>query len=385
MTPIRVGIIGLGPESQGYAPGLWAAVAHLPPLRASPSYDIVAIANSSIASAEKSIKSHNLPPTTAAYGSAADLAADPNVDLVVVSVRVQKHFELAQAAIQHGKHVFVEWPLGASLDEAEQLTKMAKDAGVKTAVGVQARASRVVLAVKKILASGKLGRILSSHVLGNMSLLPAEEWWEGFEYYMDMKSGGNSFYIYFAHFLDSFIDVLGDFETVQAALHTQRPVMPIVNLETREVVNPGHPKTSPDHIMVQGKLESGVVASISFRHAMSGVDSTIVKWIISGTEGEMEIVFPEMLVRMDSQWQTANPAAKIVVKQGRGKAEEVDLDELVGPLEPATEGLDGVSLNTGLVYDAFARGDESRYATFETALKTQRVLDRIARAAGVDV
>ncbi|KAK4449688.1 putative oxidoreductase [Podospora aff. communis PSN243] len=386
MKPIRVGIIGLGPKTNTFGPGLWAVQAHLPCLQASPHYQVVAVANSTIESAQRSIASHNLPPTTAAYGSASDLAADPNVDLVVVSVRIQKHFELAQAAIQHGKHIFVEWPLGATLAESTQLAQLARDAGVKTIVGAQARASRVVLAVKQILASGKLGRVLSSHVLANTCLLPVDQWWEGYEFYLDMQSGGNEFYIHFGHFLDSFVDVLGGFETLQAGLHVQWPDVPIVSLQTGEVVRKEYRRTAPDTIMVQGRLESGAVASISFRHSKASVDFTGVKWVISGTEGEMEVVFPEMLGDSSSQWQTANPGAKVVVRVGREtKAEEVDLDELVGPLDEELKGLEPVALNTGLVYSAFARGDEWRYATFETALKTHELLTRIVKAAGWDV
>lgn len=199
MAPIRVGIIGLAGHNQAFAAGMWAVQAHLPSLLASPSYEIVAICNSTVESARKAIEVHKLPPTTAAYGNPEDLAKDPNVDLVVVSVRIQKHFELTKPAIEHAKDVFVEWPLGASIQQSEELTRLAKEAGVKTIVGVQARASRLILAVKKLLAENRIGKVISSHALGNASPLPADTWWEGAEYYLDFKSGGNQFYISFGH------------------------------------------------------------------------------------------------------------------------------------------------------------------------------------------
>ncbi|KAK1754282.1 putative oxidoreductase [Echria macrotheca] len=379
---IRVGVIGLGVPAGSFSPGQWAASAHLPSIQASPLFEIVALANSTVESAQRSIQSNNLPPTTAAYGSAEDLAKDPNVDLVVVSVRVEKHFALARAAIQQGKDVFVEWPLGASLQQSEQLTEMAKKAGVKTVVGVQGRSSRIVSAVKKILADGKIGRVVSSCVEANMSLLPVEEWWEGYEFYLDMKSGGNAFTIHFAHFLDSFVDVLGDFQTLQAGLHTQQTTVSLINLATREVIDPEYPRTAPDHIMVQGQLETGAVASIGFRHTLSSVDSVAIKWIISGTNGEIEVLFPERLGKVGSQWQTAHPGATLKVRVGREpEVELVDFNAMAGPND-AVAGLSPVAMNTGLLYDAFAHGEEEKYATFETALRTHRLLDRIARAAG---
>ncbi|KAK3356623.1 putative oxidoreductase [Lasiosphaeria hispida] len=380
MAPIRVGIIGLAGQAAAFAPGRWAAAAHLPPLQQSPNFEIVAIANSTIESSRKSISFHNLPPTTAAYGSAEDLAKDPNVDLIVVSVRVEKHFELTQAAIKHRKGVFVEWPLGASLEESEELTKLAKEAGVKTVVGLQARAGKLASAVKKILAEERIGKVISSHVLANASLLPVDAWWQGYESYMDMKSGGNGFYIFFGHFLDSFVNILGDFDALQATLSTQWPTVPLLDA-TGQVVDPAMPRTVPDHIMVQGKLQSGAVASISFRHTKSSVDRTSLKWIISGTEGEIEISLPEEFQSMEAQWQVASANLKLRVRLGReDKVEDVDF---ASELDDVAKELGPTAINTGLVYEAFANGNGEVYATFADALKTHRILDRIAKAAGL--
>ncbi|KAK0710596.1 oxidoreductase [Lasiosphaeris hirsuta] len=378
MAPIRVGIIGLGPKGPAFAPGGWASNAHLPPLQQSPSFEIVAVANSSIESSRTSIASHNLPLTTAAYGSAEDLAKDSNVDLVVVSVRVQKHFELTQAAIKHGKDVFVEWPLGASLDESEELTRLAKEAGVKTVIGLQARAGKITAAVKKILAEGTIGKVISTHVLANASLLPVDAWWQSGEFYMDMKSGGNAFYIFFGHFLDSFVDALGDFDTLKATLSTQWPTVPLFDA-AGQLINPAHPRTAPDHIMVQGKLHSGAVASLSYRHTRSSADSTSLKWIISGTQGEMEVELPEQFQNMEAQWQVASANVKLHVRVGREKTELVDFS---WGIHDVAEKLGPTALNTGLLYEAFANGKKEEYATFEDALKTHQLLDRIARAAG---
>lgn len=50
-------------------------------------------------------------------------------------------------ALHAGKDVFVEWPLGASLAEAEEVTSLAKEKGVKTYVGLQARVQSAMLKV----------------------------------------------------------------------------------------------------------------------------------------------------------------------------------------------------------------------------------------------
>lgn len=83
MAPIRVGIIGLSAKQDA-----WATKAHLPRLRDSPNYQILALCNSSVASSKAAVKVHNLAESTRAYGSPDELFADSDVDLVVISTRV---------------------------------------------------------------------------------------------------------------------------------------------------------------------------------------------------------------------------------------------------------------------------------------------------------
>jgi predicted dehydrogenase len=61
MAPIKVGFIGLGALG-------WARGAHLPYLKDSGEYAIVAVCNTSAASAQKAIELYGLPASTKAYG-----------------------------------------------------------------------------------------------------------------------------------------------------------------------------------------------------------------------------------------------------------------------------------------------------------------------------
>jgi predicted dehydrogenase len=179
-------------------PGLWAVNAHLPYLLASPKYKVVAVSNSSVESASASIKANNLEAEVKAYGSAQDIADDPNIDLVVVAVRIAHHYNLAKPALEAGKEVFVEWPLGATTAQAVELAELAKSKGVKTMVGLQARASPLVIKLKEIIESGKIGKVLSSTV--NASFMQMHgKWAEGAEYYLDKDSGANQFVVFFGH------------------------------------------------------------------------------------------------------------------------------------------------------------------------------------------
>ncbi|KAI0451561.1 oxidoreductase [Xylaria acuta] len=382
MAPIRVGIIGLRPRPLGNPnvsgqPGYWAGNAHLPGLRAMPEdYEIVAVCNSNLESAKRAIKQYDLPESTRAYADPKDLANDPSVDLVVVSVNVGKHLELAKPALEKKKQVFVEWPLGAGLAESEELSRLADAAGVRTSVGVQARADPLVLKAKNIVESGQIGKVLSSSAWISSSIYAMDAWMENAEYYLDHKSGGNIFFIYFGHFLDSFVHVLGDFTEVQAILKKTISEVPIFSPEG-VLVNPSYPKTSPDQVLVQGVLESDAVASIQVRKGKIEVDDVSFRWLISGTEGEIEVIVPR--AGFSSNWQFGEPKRTLRLKIGDSEAHNVDYlanDEFEGKVP-------GPAANVARQYRAFAKGDtKEAVATFKSALKTQRLLDRILRAAG---
>lgn len=174
MAPIRVGIIGLSTitpsAGAGYTSGTWGLV-HLASLSNSPHYKIVALCNSTVEKARKSIEHNKLDPaTTKAYGSPEDLAQDPDVDLVVVSVHVNKHYALVKPALQNKKAVFVEFPLASTYSEVEELASLAKQAGVRTVVGAQARANPALAKVKELVKSKAIGDVISSSWTGHGAL-----------------------------------------------------------------------------------------------------------------------------------------------------------------------------------------------------------------------
>ncbi len=199
MSPIGVGLIGLSTATNPLQPGMWASSSHLPAILASPHYELVALCNSTVQSAKASIAHHNLPPDVKAYGSPEDLAQDPKVDLVVVSVQVGRHYMLAKPALLAGKAVFVEWPLGVNTAEAKELADLAKTKGVKTVVGLQARASPLVAKVQEVLDSGRIGKVMSTTVIGTFSGIPTDKFPADAAYYLDKNSGGNVFTIQLGH------------------------------------------------------------------------------------------------------------------------------------------------------------------------------------------
>lgn len=197
-TPIRVAIIGLSSSAKT----AWASRAHLPyllsPLGRS-KYQIVALLNSSVSAARAAIAAYNLPDSTRAYGDPAALAADDEVDLVVCTTRVDKHYETVLDSVRAGKDVFVEWPLAHDAQHARELAEQAQTAGGKTVVGAQGVRAPITLKLRGLLEEGKIGRVVSAELRVFGGLNDRVKVPEGLAYFTERGVGGNIYTIGFAH------------------------------------------------------------------------------------------------------------------------------------------------------------------------------------------
>jgi predicted dehydrogenase len=268
---IGVGIIGLS------ARGGWAARAHVPALESLPEFEIRALTASSLESAQAAAEKFGVPHF---YTDPAELAASPEVDLVVITVKVPEHKKLVQTALNAGKTVFCEWPLGNGLEEAEGLEALAKEKGVSGFVGLQAHGVPVVRYVKDLVALGYVGEVLSTTVVGSGALYgPTVD--ERSLYLLDPANGATLLSIPFGHSIDAMCWVLGEFRELTATTANRRPG--VIRAENGERIS----KAAPDNIAVSGILESGALASIHYRGGLS--KGTNFRWEINGTAGDLVI------------------------------------------------------------------------------------------------
>ncbi len=86
-----------------------------------------------------------------------ELAADPDLDAIAIVTPVSTHYELAAAALDAGKHVFVEKPLANSSQEALELIDRAKQAGVVLMPGHTFLYSPPVMKIKELIDANALG------------------------------------------------------------------------------------------------------------------------------------------------------------------------------------------------------------------------------------
>ncbi|MEV1176827.1 Gfo/Idh/MocA family oxidoreductase [Nonomuraea sp. NPDC049784] len=270
---IRVGIIGASPDRG------WAARAHVPALTALPEYEITAVGTSRPESARAAARKFG---AAQAFTDARQLSEHPEVDLVVITVKVPAHAELVEAALAAGKHVYCEWPLARTTDEANTLMKSARSAGVHHAIGLQARFAPAIAYARELVAGGHLGRVTSATVYaargkGAGGRIPA---WAA--YTLDRDTVAGTLEVAGGHTLDALQHVLGGISDLSATLSVQHPVSTIA--ETGEVVE----ATSPDHLLLNATLIGGAVVSAHIHDAKETDARTRLE--ISGTNGDLAIV-----------------------------------------------------------------------------------------------
>jgi predicted dehydrogenase len=265
----RVGVVGANPERG------WASAAHLPALRALDDFEVAAVSTSRQESAEEAARRFDVPK---AYGSWQAMIDDADIDIVAVCVKVAHHKEIVMAAIDAGKHVFCEWPLGLTTAEAEAMRDAAEARGVRHIVGLQGRASPVLNEIRTLVADGAIGEVISASLIASLNVwgprLPASE-----AYRTKIESGASGLTVSGGHSLDSLCHCLGAFREVSGLVTTQHKKVEIV--ETGEVLD----VTTPDQVLVSGVLENGAVASVHIKADMAS--PTGVLFEINGTNGDI--------------------------------------------------------------------------------------------------
>src|SRR3954449_7491399 len=354
---IRVGIIGASPDRG------WAAQAHIPALKSlSDDFEITALSTSRRESADAAAKAFDVPLT---FDNHHDLVNSDEVDVVAVTVKVPHHLELAAAALEAGKAVYCEWPLGNGLAEAETLAALARKQGVLAVAGLQARSAPTVAYVRDLIEQGYVGEVLSTTLIGS-----GMGWGETVPpynaYLNDKSSGATMLSIAVGHAADALCHCLGEVRELSATMTARRT--------TAEITGTGEsiPVTAEDQIAVSGLLDGGGAFSIHYRGGASR--GTNLLWEINGTEGDLQLT-------------SAGGQPQIFDLELRGgNGAQATLDALPVPDEYrwAPVQVAGPSTNVAQAYAWFARDyREGTHLcpTFEDAVTRHRMPDAIETAA----
>ena len=357
---IGVGIVGAS-ASRGFA-----SIAHIPALQALPQFEIVAVCTTRQETAEAAARHYG---AKLAFCDPAEMAQHHGVDLVTVSVKVPDHYRPVMAAVDAGKHVYCEWPLGRDTEEAMRMLDAVERRGIRHAVGLQGQMSPAINYARDLIAEGYVGRVLSATMIGC-----APNWGATIDraYQADRANGANLMTITGGHQIDALCYCLGEFREVSAFAVSQRDQIPLEG--TGEMV----PKDAPDQLVVNGIVggenAEGAVVSFQIRGGMSR--GTEFLFEIHGDRGDLTLTATS---RASMQRQ------ELTVQGAQGAAKELAVLPVPAKYRWVPAGLPGDSrYNVAQLYARLADSIRDRRPatpSFATAVKRHRLLDAITRAS----
>ena len=352
---LRVGIIGAN-VSRG-----WSPRAHLPALLALPEFELAAVCTAHEETARESAAKFG---AGMAFHDHREMLAHADIDIVCVSVRVPIHHRPTMDALEAGRHVYTEWPLGANLAEAEEMAGLAREKGVRTLVGLQSRCAPEYLWLKELVGDGYVGEVLSVRLnqfgSGLLSKTSERTWQR------DNSLGATTLTISSGHVIDALCFCLGEFKEVSAVVETRVKQWP--ETDTGLILD----VTAPDNVMVNGTLESGAVVSI---HVAS------IPWHGSGFR--LEVYGTDGTLALGA---SEHPHLDGTVVLG-GKSADSGLAELPVPdrLTWVPDGVPaGPPFNVAQMWRRFGeaiRSGDSVEPDFDSAVRRHRLLDAIERAS----
>ncbi len=146
---MRVAVIGAGVMGRN----------HVRVLREIPDIEIVGVCDRDLDRAWALARHYGL----IAHDDPKRMMSELRPDAVIVAVPTERHHEVASSALRNGVHVLVEKPIATSVEQGEDLGRLARERNLVLAVGHIERFNPAVIELKRRLDAGDLGRIFMIH------------------------------------------------------------------------------------------------------------------------------------------------------------------------------------------------------------------------------
>jgi scyllo-inositol 2-dehydrogenase (NADP+) len=203
MQHIKTAIIGFG---------LSGKVFHARVLRAIPQFVITSVVSSRVDEVREEL------PEAQVVASTSEVFADESVDLVIIATPTGAHAQLAQQALEAGKHVVVEKPFAVSSREARGVVEYAERAGKVLSVFHNRRWDNGFLTLKRELQTGSLGAVYQYEARFDRfrPQVNPGRWRE------QAVDGAGILYDLGSHLIDQSLHLFGRPASVYCDLHAQR-------------------------------------------------------------------------------------------------------------------------------------------------------------------
>lgn len=194
MDKVRIGVLGTGIIIRDF---------HLVTLQNHPQAEVIAAGNLHPDSLQRLAERFNIPRT---YTNFEAMAADPDIDAVVVGLPNYLHAPVTIQMLRAGKHVLCEKPMAMSVAEGEQMIAAARGARRKLMIAHMWRFDPETIWLRELVAGGRLGKIFKAkaHAIWLYEGPPPAAWFVQPEY-----AGGGALADMGVHSIDTLRYVLG--------------------------------------------------------------------------------------------------------------------------------------------------------------------------------
>ena len=347
---LRIAIVGAGAVSDFH---------HVPGIRLEPRAELVSICDENEALLAKRGGEWKVSKTTTHF---EDVAADPDVDAVIIATPNFTHRPIALACIDAGKHVMCEKPLGLNVAEAVEMFQAARNAGVRHMTAFTYRFAPSMRYLKHLVSSGALGT--PRHFRSQRFLDWPETSWGWRQY--KRTAGAGDLYDMTIHRIDFAQDLLGPIEAVSGA------VAQFAKRDQREDGTPCDPSDVDDWSALLGQFQCGAIGLWEGSTLMKGYhnDGLGYEWAeVNGSEGS-------------AVYRLAHPNTILLGKHGESLTEEEVPAEYLTPAgspRNPNEGVPSVVFRYDLVHEFVSAILEGRDAEpgFDAGASAQAVADAV--------
>ncbi|MBO5721880.1 MAG: Gfo/Idh/MocA family oxidoreductase [Lentisphaeria bacterium] len=197
-TSMKIGVIGCGMISDWY----FKAAKRFKQM------NIVACGDLRAESAEKQGKEYNIP-----VRSVEEIYTDPEIEMILNLTPQQAHYAVSKRALECGKHVYSEKPLCGTLEEAEELLKLAESKNLQIAAAPDTFLGGGPQTVRKLVDEGWIGKVFAGTAM--FTSRGPETWPHAAAFY---KKGAGPMLDYAPYFITQLVNVLGPAVAVTASV-----------------------------------------------------------------------------------------------------------------------------------------------------------------------
>ena len=269
LRPVKVGIVGCGNIS-----GIYFKAGKTFPI-----LDIVACADLVMERARAKAEEHGVPKAC----TVAELLADPEIEIVINLTIPNAHYEVCLAALEAGKHTYVEKPLSITREQGRKLVETARARNLRLGGAPDTFLGGGLQTCRKLIDDGWIGEPVGATAF--MLCHGHESWHPDPEFYY--KAGGGPMFDMGPYYLTALVALIGPLRRVTGSTRVTFPERTITSAPkygTKVVVD------VPTHVAGVMDFANGAIGTILTTFDVWA--SQLPRIEIYGSEGSLDVPDP---------------------------------------------------------------------------------------------